>query len=691
MPASAQEQKREYFCSRELLLERPPELQNPESIKHVKGEAACRALLSARTYAARGDFSNAAKEAARASRLSKAIKEAALAESIAYAIRAKEFAFAAKHLKRLKHKSLLEHKAELAHAQFLVSDTPKTRFALARAARVWLKKTGDKVRPLLMIYALEKGQKKNALKRLLTRHPHDERVLFLDDKFEILNANERLVRAKNLMGHARYFRALKELKAGLFLAEKKTFKRSHEFKRLLVEAYVRAGQKDDALTFATSWNDKEKSTASLSALAWTQGKRREFDDAAKTHLARMNLHKNKEKKTNACFSASFAHYDAKKYDAALTQLQACEKLSKKADILVAVRWYQALIHLLKGDDQKAQVVLERLIKKHAKDREIRKHEYFLARTLLRKDAPDTDVKRAKALLQKLWRENPTDYYGLRARTRLGEKPVMGAKIEGDAFAKTHKKSALQKGVQALFDHGFDSDAKDLAASQKDIALSAAVGDGWRVYRKGPRYFPRPMVLKNKGVDALQKSAGWRASFQTPYRKLVDDAAKAHGIGQDLIYAIMRTESGFREKAKSPVGALGLLQLMPYTARGLAQKRGVDAPKVSALTLPQVSIDFGASFLAISQRELGHPWLAAAGYNGSPENVAQWLKDFGDLEPELFVERVPYKETRNYIKRVSATMAMYRALDGEPLALDWPSAFHKNEKPVTWFPRTTGDR
>jgi soluble lytic murein transglycosylase-like protein len=66
-------------------------------------------------------------------------------------------------------------------------------------------------------------------------------------------------------------------------------------------------------------------------------------------------------------------------------------------------------------------------------------------------------------------------------------------------------------------------------------------------------------------------------------------------------------------------------------------------------------------------------LAAASYNGSPEHVSGWLRDFGHLEPELFVERIPFKETRDYVKKVLPTMAVYRALGGEPLLLDLPDA------------------
>ena len=67
------------------------------------------------------------------------------------------------------------------------------------------------------------------------------------------------------------------------------------------------------------------------------------------------------------------------------------------------------------------------------------------------------------------------------------------------------------------------------------------------------------------------------------------------------------------------------------------------------------------------------YMSAAAYNGSPQALRRWRRDFGHLKPEIFVERIPYKETRDYVKKVLTTQAIYRGLEGLPLHLDLPFA------------------
>jgi soluble lytic murein transglycosylase len=152
-----------------------------------------------------------------------------------------------------------------------------------------------------------------------------------------------------------------------------------------------------------------------------------------------------------------------------------------------------------------------------------------------------------------------------------------------------------------------------------------------------------------------------------------DRVSPNKVDPFFIYAIMRTESGFDPEARSPVGALGLMQLMPYTGRGMAGLVGQKLPDPvdPALIRPAVSVALGAGFLGRLQAELGSPMLAAAAYNGSPQEVSRWMAAFGHLTPLLFVERMPFKETRNYVKKVLATLAIYRGLAGAEVRLEIP--------------------
>lgn len=144
----------------------------------------------------------------------------------------------------------------------------------------------------------------------------------------------------------------------------------------------------------------------------------------------------------------------------------------------------------------------------------------------------------------------------------------------------------------------------------------------------------------------------------------------------LALAIARRESEFRADAVSPAGALGLMQLMPGTAKLMAEKLGlpVDIP---ALTRdPAYNAKLGSAYLAHLAEEFG-PSIAlrAAGYNAGPGRPRAWITQFGDprrAEVDVidWVELVPFEETRTYIMRVTEGLAIYQArrTPGAPVAI-----------------------
>ena len=157
------------------------------------------------------------------------------------------------------------------------------------------------------------------------------------------------------------------------------------------------------------------------------------------------------------------------------------------------------------------------------------------------------------------------------------------------------------------------------------------------------------------------------------------------IPASFLYAIMRTESGFDARAVSVAGARGVIQLLPSVARGVARLAGRPESDAERIFEPEVAIDLGAALLGAERRELGSLLLAAAAYNGGAPNVAQWLTQFHALELERFIERIPFRETRDYVKRVLAVEATYRGLQGGALELELPATLSPPTGPLTHFP------
>jgi soluble lytic murein transglycosylase len=142
-------------------------------------------------------------------------------------------------------------------------------------------------------------------------------------------------------------------------------------------------------------------------------------------------------------------------------------------------------------------------------------------------------------------------------------------------------------------------------------------------------------------------------------------ARALGLDPSLLLAVMRRESGFNPGSRSFAAAEGLLQLIGPTADRLAVVLGLDGGAPARLADPEVNVTLGAWYLSLLASRFGHPALAVAAYNAGPGSAAGWMEAAAGTPLDLFVEQIPFRETRQYVKVVLADWAVYRDLAGEP--------------------------
>jgi soluble lytic murein transglycosylase len=163
---------------------------------------------------------------------------------------------------------------------------------------------------------------------------------------------------------------------------------------------------------------------------------------------------------------------------------------------------------------------------------------------------------------------------------------------------------------------------------------------------------------------------WEALYPQAFWEIIIRAAPRTGVDPYLVAGVIREESRFDPNAVSSASAYGLMQLLPGTARGAARLAGVPPPDLRALADPQTNILLGSIVLQELVQRFGRVDLALAAYNAGPDSVRSWQARRANLDPDAFVEEIPYSETRGYVKTVLQSAAIYRWLyrDGHPSAV-----------------------
>jgi soluble lytic murein transglycosylase len=154
---------------------------------------------------------------------------------------------------------------------------------------------------------------------------------------------------------------------------------------------------------------------------------------------------------------------------------------------------------------------------------------------------------------------------------------------------------------------------------------------------------------------------WQLLFPMHHWDVISAQAAKSQIDPSLVMGLIRQESAFNENACSRANARGLMQILPATASKLV--RQIRIPRFSAKKLfqPETNIALGTYYLASLVRRYGRIELALAAYNAGGTRVDLWLKEFGDMDMPEFVEKIPFSETRGYIKQVLSNRALYGLL------------------------------
>lgn len=327
------------------------------------------------------------------------------------------------------------------------------------------------------------------------------------------------------------------------------------------------------------------------------------------------------------------------------------------------RWRLAWEDFVAGQYARALERMTPLAQGNALDVEVQRARYWVAL-----GSRESDPETSQRLLRELSQAQPLSYYGMLAGGQVEVQPELSRSLLGPRPAEPIHARAARAGW--LIDGGFPELARAELASwlaAERLGRSQRLQAAGLLHEIGEHYRAVQTVsdgfagILEQGIDPDWREA-WELAWPRPFEPQVHSAVAEFGFDPTLVWAVMREESTYRPAVESPAGAIGLMQIIPPTGQRIAERLGFAGFGPENLRHPELNIRFGTYYLKDLVERFEGSWpLAIAAYNAGPEAVTRWMDDGGRRSDDIFVESVPYGETRRYLRRVLRSQRMYRLL------------------------------
>ncbi len=268
---------------------------------------------------------------------------------------------------------------------------------------------------------------------------------------------------------------------------------------------------------------------------------------------------------------------------------------------------------------------------------------------------------AEALFVELSREY--NFYGQLASEELG-----GAPGAGMGTVTYQPGEAEIESIQAL-----PAIQRTLLLYRMDMRVEAAKEWAWATRNFNDQLLlvaaevARRNQMYDRSISAADRTVqmhDFSLRYPAPYRESLQENLHKHGLEEAWVYGLMRQESRFVTKAKSEVGAAGLMQIMPDTARWVARQIGMKGYRKGLIHQLDVNIKLGTYYMKTVYTQFdANPVLASAAYNAGSTRAKQWCGP-QPLEGAIYVETIPFDETRDYVKKVMSNTIYYSKLFGQ---------------------------
>jgi soluble lytic murein transglycosylase len=367
---------------------------------------------------------------------------------------------------------------------------------------------------------------------------------------------------------------------------------------------------------------------------------------------------------NVVFLRGDAAHDRADFDAALRDYRRVVDAAPEQDRagLSRMRWGQ--IHLHRGQTREAAEVFEGYLADFPTGRRWEEATYWAARTRMQLG----EEARARELLADLTAREPFGYYAVLAGDLVGV-PFRIDVPEGDTPPFPVWVRDGLRDLELLEAAGLEEGAGWMVARLRARAREAPTPEGLRLSHE--------LTARGHSLDGInlawelrERGEPWsrrllEAVYPFPERERIEREAREWDVDPLLVAALIRQESAWEEAIRSPVGATGLMQIMPETGRQLFRQHGAGAFSPEMLAVGDLNLHLGTAYLVeLLTRYDGALPFALSGYNAGPHRADRWKTFPEAADPLRLIERIPFAETRDYVKRIHRNRAIYQALYGD---------------------------
>lgn len=508
--------------------------------------------------------------------------------------------------------------------------------------------------------------------------PNDTNAILAKQKIDALaerinfelSPQKVIERINNLFNRAEYSLALKEIEDTDIAKLDRAQTERYLYLKALAEYNLRYYNR--ALTTIEKCRSINCENADLFFLKGKILSRLGKNDEAKRNFSKLIAdYPSSEWVDNAYYKLAALSYLENNYSEAIANINKVLNEFPESDAIIDALWAKVWYSFRAGKSDDAISALKALsLRKDIDSLQSLSVRYWLARILENTDRTTSELIYNEIIMN----STPPNFYTLLSLMRIGKTipPVQLEPFVSNLKFSQYKDNMFHlEHAKKLAFLGFTSDVEiELKLAEKetrsDVDKLLLVGN---YYLSTGLYYDAIMLSKiylSEYINRIDNFSSEAAELAYPrgYRQLVEEYSKKYNIDPNLIYAVVLAESMFKKDSISRANAIGLMQIIPLTGQYVASLAGLRDFKPEMLMDPDINLGLGIKYLStLNQQYSGNLVLMLAHYNAGPTNLNSWLSRKDPQEVDIFIENIPFNETREYIKKVISYYCYYSWLYG----------------------------